>query len=191
MGFASCEEWENEEDEIGYAKTCCPDDFQGLYKIDLETFVISECEGNFLYDVMNVDIEYESLEFIDIDQGCEIDEEDCCFVSPHDILKLELECFIVHEDIFVEKMNDDVSSSYSDLNIHKVDQEPLATTMKNRSELEWFSNINYSDIDICKTIIILDGPTYERFSFDLCNEFLLCLQEFFNNEHVIEVQKNE
>lgn len=146
--FSSCEEWGIEEDEKDYVETYCPNDFEDFSKIDLETFVISECEGDFIYDVTNVGIEYKSVEFIDIDQGYEIDEEDCCFVAPHDILKLELECFIMHEDNFVEKVNDDASSSYSDLSVHNVDQEPSVMIMENISELEWFSNVDCSDIDI-------------------------------------------
>lgn len=189
--FTSFEEWEFEEDENDYAKTSCHDFPGDFYKINPETFMTSKCEDDFLFDSTNTDIEYESVEFIDINQGYEIDEEDCCFVTSHNILKPELECFIVHEDIFVEKVNDDVSSSYSDMNVYKVDQELLATTMENRSGLEWCSNIDCSDIDICKTITILDGLAYERFSFDLCNEFVPCLQKCFNDEHVIEVQTDE
>lgn len=38
---------------------------------------------------------------------------------------------------------------------------------------------------------MLDGPAYERFFFDICNEFVICLQECFNDEHAMEVQTSE
>lgn len=115
--YASCEELESEEYEIGCDEIFYPDDFDDCFKSDLEIFVTSEYEGDFLSDVISADIEYESVEFIDIIQGCEVDEEDCFLVTPHDTLKSDLELFGVHKDSFVEKVNDDAFSSYSDLSM--------------------------------------------------------------------------
>lgn len=121
---------------MGWDEICYLDDFGYFFKSDLEIFVTNEYEGDFPSDFTSADIEYESVEFIDIVQGCEVDEEDCCLGSPHDTLKLELESFVVHEDSFVEKVNDDAFSSYSDPSVQNVDQESVAMSMGDKSELE-------------------------------------------------------
>lgn len=64
-------------------------------------------------------------------------------------------------------------------------------SMEDISELEWFSNVDCSYMDIFKLVAMLDGPTYESISIDIYNEFVLCLQECFNDEYVMEVLINE
>lgn len=120
-----------------------------------------------------------------------MDEDDCCLVSPHDTLKSDLEPFVAHKDSFIKKMYNDSFSSYSDSSLQNIDQELVTISMEDISELEWFSNVECSDMDICKLVAMLDGLAYESISFDICNEFVLCLQECFNDEYVMEVLTNE
>lgn len=187
---ALCEELKGEKDDMGCDETCCPNNFEDFFNSDLETFVTSEYEGDFSVNVTNADIEYESVEFINIGQGYEGYEEDCCLVAPHDTLKSDLESFVVHEDSFFEKVND-AFSPYRGPIVQNVDQESMTMSIGNISEFEWFSNVDCSDVDICKLFAMLDGPTYERTSFDIYDKFVLCLQEYFNDEYVVEVQTKE
>lgn len=46
-------------------------------------------------------------------------------------------------------------------------------------------------MDISKPIDMLDGPAYERTSFDIYREFVLCLRECFNDKYVMEMKINK